>query len=171
MEQANEVNVEVENSHYFSPSSLKLLIMSICTAGLYELYWCYKNWVHIKEKKKLEIMPFWRAFFAPLWLYSLMKHLQDEINETKIPIVLHAGLLAALYFITQVLWRLPDPYWLISYLSFVFLLPANTSILRLNENSATDVKPNDKIQGWNWLVVILGGLLFIMALIGTFIPA
>ena len=100
-----------------------------------------------------------------------MTHLQDEINETKIPIVLHAGLLAALYFITQVLWRLPDPYWLISYLSFVFLLPANTSILRLNENSATDVKPNDKIQGWNWLAVILGGLLFIIVLIGTFIPA
>lgn len=171
MEQANEVSVEVENSHYFHTSSLKLLIMSFCTFGLYELYWCYKNWVHIKEKKKLEIMPFWRAFFAPLWLYSLMTHLQDELNDMKIPIVLHAGLLATLYFITSALWRLPDPYWLISYLSFVFLLPANTSILRLNENSATDVKPNDKIQGWNWLVVILGGLLFIMALIGTFIPA
>ncbi|MBT3619493.1 MAG: hypothetical protein HN523_03610 [Porticoccaceae bacterium] len=171
MQQSNDVNVEVENSHYFSTSSLKLFIMSICTFGLYELYWCYKNWVHIKEKKKLEIMPFWRAFFAPLWLYSLMTHLQDEINETKIPIVLHAGLLAALYFIMQLLLRLPDPYWLICYLSFVFLLPANTAILRLNENSATDVKPNDKIQGWNWLAVILGGLLFIIVLIGTFIPA
>ena len=171
MEQANEVSVEVENSHYFHTSSLKLLIMSFCTFCLYELYWCYKNWVHIKEKKKLEIMPFWRAFFAPLWLYSLMTHLQDEINDTKIPIVLHAGLLAALYFITQLLYRLPDQYWLISLLSFVFLLPANTAILRLNENSATDVKPNDKIQGWNWLAVILGGLLFIMALIGTFIAA
>ena len=171
MQQSNDVNVEVENSHYFSTSSLKLFIMSICTFGLYELYWCYKNWVHIKEKKKLEIMPFWRTFFAPLWLYSLMTHLQDEINDTKIPIVLHAGLLAALYFIMQLLLRLPDPYWLICYLSFVFLLPANTAILRLNENSATDVKPNDKIQGWNWLAVILGGLLFIIVLIGTFIPA
>lgn len=171
MEQANEVNVEVENSHYFSPSSLKLLIMSFCTLRLYELYWSYKNWVHIKEKKKLEIMPFWRACFTPLWLYSLMTHLQDEINDTKIPIVLHAGLLATLYFITGVFAGLPNPYWLISYLSFVFLLPANTAILRLNENSATDVKPNNKIQGWNWLAVIPGGLLFIMALIGTFIPA
>ena len=171
MEQANEVNVEVENSHYFSTSFLKLLIMSFCTSGLYELYWCYKNWVHIKEKKKLKIMPFWRAFFTPFWLYSLMTHLQDEINDKKIPIVLNAGMLATLYFITSALVKLPDPYWFICYLSFVFLLPANTSILRLNENSATDVKPNDKIQGWNWLAVILGGLLWIMALIGALIPA
>ena len=171
MEQANEVTVEVENSHYFSTSFLKLVIMSFCTYGLYEWYWCYKNWVHIKEKKKLKIMPFWRAFFTPLWLYSLMTHLQDEINDTKIPIVLHVGMLATLYFITHALYKLPDPYWLINYLSFVFLLPANTSILRLNENSVTDVKPNDKIQGWNWLAVILGGLLFIMTLIGAFIPA
>lgn len=166
MEQAQELT-EIENSNYFSASPLKLAIMSVGTAGLYELYWSYKNWVHIKAKKELNIMPFWRAFFAPLWLYSLMKHLQDEINETNIPIVLRAGILAILYFFVQALWRLPDPVWMISYLSFIFLLPANNAILRLNEKTAAVVEPNDKIRGWNWLAVLFG----VLIIIGVFIPA
>ena len=168
MQNSKEVNTGVENSHYFSASPLKLVIMSLCTFGLYELYWSYKNWVYLKVKKELTIMPFWRAFFAPLWLYSLLKHLQDEVNDQNIPTAPHAGTFAVLYFISVALWRLPDPYWLLSYLSFIFLLPANTAILRLSEKSETIIKINNECHGWNWLAVILGGALFILAVIETF---
>jgi len=171
MGKTREETAEVENSNYFSTSTSKLLLMSLCTLGLYELYWIYKNWVHIKKKNKLEIMPFWRAFFGNLWLYSLMKYLQDDLNEANIPKLTPVGLLAALYLITAGLWNLPDPYWLIAYFSFVFIIPANTAILRLNENLAIDVKANDRMQGWNWLALILGGMFFILIVGETLNPS
>jgi len=49
----------------FSPvSKTKLAVMSICTLGMYDLYWFYKNWGLVKDRNNLEIKPFWRAFFA-----------------------------------------------------------------------------------------------------------
>jgi len=35
---------------FFTTSTLKFVVMSICTFGLYELYWFYKNWVQVKAR-------------------------------------------------------------------------------------------------------------------------
>ncbi len=44
----------VKNSevYFFTTSTLKLMLMSICTFGIYELYWFYKNWVLISQPLK-----------------------------------------------------------------------------------------------------------------------
>jgi hypothetical protein len=60
----------------FPVSLMKLTVMSIVTLGLYELYWFYKNWTLIKERGKLEIAPFWRAFFAYFFCYQCFSPLQ-----------------------------------------------------------------------------------------------
>ena len=49
---------------YFPVSLLKLVIMSTCTFGIYELYWFYRNWCFVRTREAPEIMPFWRAFFS-----------------------------------------------------------------------------------------------------------
>lgn len=159
-----------ENTQYFSVAIPKFILMSVCTMGLYELYWFYKNWGHIKNKNNLEIMPFWRAFFAPLWAYSSFNHIRDELGEQEISLHLYAGFLAILYFILQSLWRLPDPYWLISFLSVFLMLPANAATTKINERVLDNFQQNSKIQGWNWLAVLLGVPFFLLALIGTFMP-
>ncbi len=58
---------------YFPVSLLKLVIMSVVTAGIYEIYWMYKNWALVREREKLDIRPFWRAFFGFFFCYSLFK--------------------------------------------------------------------------------------------------
>jgi hypothetical protein len=40
---------------YFAVSLLKLTVMSVCTFGIYELYWFYKNWRLIMEREKIDI--------------------------------------------------------------------------------------------------------------------
>ncbi len=161
---------KLPEAYFFTTSTLKLSLMSICTFGIYELYWFYKNWVLIKARTEQNIMPFWRAFFAPLWAYSCFKHIKTVANENNIKESLSIGLLAFVYFILQALWRLPDPFWLISFFSFTLLIPANNVALELNKNFNAEFKNNEKFTGWNWLGIVLGGLLFVLSIIGTFLP-
>jgi len=60
---------------YFPVSVAKLVVMSLVTFGLYEIFWFYKNWQLIKLREHSEIRPFWRAFFAIFYCYTLFKHI------------------------------------------------------------------------------------------------
>ncbi len=88
--------------HFFTASILKLVIMSICTMGIYQLYWFYKNWKLIRERTGQKIRPFWRAFFSPLWAYSCFKEIKAGAEECKIQEFLPIGLFAILYFLISV---------------------------------------------------------------------
>lgn len=107
----------MENERYHHISPLKFVLLSVLTFGLYELYWCYKCWKYIRTEEDSRISPFWRAFFAPLWIYPLSKRIYA--GEKK----LLGGLLAISYLLLSALWNLSDPYWLLSSLTFVPLLP------------------------------------------------
>ena len=170
-ESSIEVSVEKHTeAYFFSTSTFKLALMSICTLGLYEVYWFYKNWGLIKERTGQNIMPFWRAWFAPLWAYSCFKIIKNSANENSVPDPLSIGLLAITYFIFQGLWRLPDPYWIVAFLSFLFLIPANNVALNINKKLISEFANNEKISGWNWVGIVLGGLLFLLMLLGIFLP-
>ena len=168
-ENTNEEKIsKMETNQYFSVSSVKLAIMSICTFGLYELYWFYNNWVHIKNTQNPDIMPFWRTFFAPLWAFSAFRYIQNKANDEKLELNIYAAFLAIAYFIIQALWQLPNEYSLLSLLSFLPLMIANNATTKINEKEINNFVQNDKIKGWNWLAIILGGTLLIMSIIGTF---
>ena len=69
----------IDGPLYFPVSPLKLIVLSVCTFGLYKFYWFYKNWCLIKERESSlsmqigfrdsGIMPFWRALFTVLYCY------------------------------------------------------------------------------------------------------
>ena len=156
--------------YFFTPSTLKLVLMSVCTFGIYELYWFYKNWILIKERTNQDLMPFWRASFAPLWAYSCFKHIKLVAEERGISACPSIGLLAAVYFVLQAMWRLPDPYWLISILSFAPIIPINTVALVINQRVGARNYENSTFSTWNWVGLIGGGLVVALGIIGTFLP-
>lgn len=159
-----------DNPIFFTTSTLKFVVMSICTFGLYELYWFYKNWVLIKERTGQNIMPFWRTVFAPFWAYSCFKHIKITADENAVPESLSIGLLAAAYFLLYGLWQLPDPYWLVSTFTFALLIPANGVALSVNKQVVSNFENNDTFSGWNWFAVVIGGMLFVLSVVGTFMP-
>jgi hypothetical protein len=101
--------------YFFTAAPLKLAVMSVVTGGIYELYWFYKNWVLIKQRTGQDMMPFWRAFFAPLWAYSFFKQVSNSARVNNVPESMPIGLLAIAYFAIHATVRLPDPYWLITF--------------------------------------------------------
>lgn len=156
---------------FFSTSNFKLVLMSICTFGMYELFWFYKNWDLIKKRRVQKIMPFWRAFFAPIWAYSCFKEIEDSALQNRLSETMPIVFLAIGYFITQALWRLPDPYWLLSTFTFVFIIPANNIGLRVNESINPSFENNSSFSGTNIIAIVIGGLLFVLGLLETLMPS
>lgn len=156
--------------YYFTTTTLKLTVMSVCTFGLYELFWFYHNWQSIKSMTGKNIMPFWRACFAPLFSYSCFKHIEESSTQDNIGASLPVGVLAVAYFVVQSLWRLPDPFWLASMFSFMVLIPVNNAALNFNKQQDSEFRNNSSFSVWNCLGILLGAPLFVLSIIGSFLP-
>ncbi len=155
---------------YFTTSSVKLILMSVCSFGLYELWWFYKNWVVIKQQTGQKIMPIGRAIFAPLWAYNCFDHIRYSAIKSKLPGSLPAGLLGICYLGLNLIVQLPDPYWLLSLMSFVIIIPVNQLASRINMDADPDYQPNGRFSPLNILMIVVGGLLVLLMLIGFILP-
>jgi hypothetical protein len=154
---------------YFPVSPLKLIVMSVCTMGIYELYWYYKNWSLIKEREKLDIMPFWRAFFAFFFCYSCFRSIRTTAQSLNLKRSIAAGPLAAGWVIVTLFWRLPDPYWLLTYFAVLFFVPVQILVNEVNKAVNPGYEENKRFTSWNIAGVVFGGIFFVLILLGTLV--
>ncbi len=156
----------------FPVATPKFIILSICTFGIYELYWCYQNWNWIKNSSSEKISPFWRTFFAPIWGFSLFKKIRADAMSAGVPVAWNSSVLGASFLILQLTALLPDPWWLVSFAMFIPMIPVQQTAQRLNElhfeRGATG--RNDTYSSANVATLLIGGLFLILILIGAFLP-
>ena len=148
----------------------KFSLLSVSTLGLYELYWFYRNWKLLKAESGRDISPFWRAVFSPIFCYSLGQSIDDAAEKANVPERTHPAVLAGLYFALVLAHRLPDPYWLVSLLSFVPLVPFVRQIERIHETLRPGV---DSRVGWgvgSVAALVLGSLITALAVAASFAP-
>lgn len=169
-QQNNEENGGPSEAPFFAVSLLKIVVLSICTLGLYELYWFYRNWQLIKDREATDISPFWRAFLAVFYCYQCFSRIRDFGAANGIRPGISAGVLAAGWIITELAGILPDPYWLSGFFAIVFLLPVQAYANRVNKVAAPQHDPNSRFTPWNWVAVVVGGLLFALMVVGLLFP-
>jgi hypothetical protein len=144
--------------------------MSVCTLGFYELYWSHRNWRAIKERDNSDIMPLMRAIFGLFFVYALFKRMRADGQQADQAVQLSAGPLAAGWIITTLLHRLPPPYSMLAMLAILWLIPVQAFVNELNATVVPDHPRNDSFTAWNWVAIVLGGLCFVLATIGSFLP-
>lgn len=147
----------------FAVSLRKLAVMSLCTFGLYELYWCYRQWDALRRREGETLSPFWRAFFAPLWGFSLFPRMQELTARHGVPATWPAGGLALAFLLLSAAWRLPDPWSLVSFGSFLPLLVVQRSVNALNAAVIPTAERNDRYSGWNVVIIVVGAILLAFA--------
>ncbi len=148
--------------HHVSP--LKFVIMSIGTLGLYELYWFYKNWKYVRTRDNSRIMPFWRAIFSPVWCYSLGKDVFKSEGRADLTLL---SIVAVTYLILSVVWRLPDPYWLVSVFSFVPLLALVRAIDATNRELGLKSEKYNRFRLHHVLVCLIGSSVLLFATLSS----
>jgi hypothetical protein len=170
VEDPTRTHADTGEPAFFAVSPLKLVVMSLCTFGLYEFWWFYQNWRIIRMRTKEAIRPFWRTFFAVLFCYQLFLRVRG--HGPGLPAAgLAAGPLAAAWIILTSLWKLPDPWWLVSFLAVFALLPVQSAITKVNDAVAPGHAPNSRFSAWNWGAVAIGGPLFLLGVIATLVPS
>jgi len=167
---ADVAPTSAEQPMFFAVSLTKLVVMTMGTFGLYGLYWFYCNWRTIKRRDEPKILPFWRAFFAIFYCYACFARIRDAGRQRRIEPPLSAGPLAAGWIIASAAARLPDPYWLATFASFLFLLPAQAYANRFNAVAAPAHDRNARFTAWNWVGIALGSVFFALVIVGLFYP-
>jgi hypothetical protein len=155
---------------FFAVSKLKLALMSVVTFGLYEIYWFYKNWKCVQRNYKDNVSAPVRALFYPLVSYPLFKRIREHAAKSGIEGGVPAGALAIAVFALAMLWRLPDPWWVVSLFGFLPLLLVQSTVNEINRKLAPDADANSRFSGANIAALVIGGILLVLGVVGTFIP-
>ncbi|WP_445115078.1 hypothetical protein [Acinetobacter sp. WZC-1] len=147
----------------------KFIFLCLISLGLYEVWWLFKAWRFFMRKDRLNIMPALRAVFAIFFLYSLFNHIKSYAKEKHYSDDFSAGWMFIGYIVMLLSIHLPDPYWLISTFSFVFLLPAFEALNYAKKQSSNFVViEQEKFNTAQIILIIICSIFWILTLIGLF---
>jgi hypothetical protein len=154
----------------------KFIILSITTLTLYETYWLYKQWKSLKAQKDLKISPIARAIFSPIFIFSFLGNVAQNLKSVDNTQKLYAGILGVAYILIVVMTGVPDSvvpslpnwYWLLGMLSFVPLIPAVAAVNHYWEKKSEGKVVVSKFGISNYLWSIVGILVMLLVLYGVF---
>jgi hypothetical protein len=145
----------------------KFIFLCIISFGTYQIWWFYKSWKFFKQKDNLDINPIARSLFGIIFFHSLLNEILDfayEKNYSKCysPSFLFFGLI-----VSNLLAKLPDPFWLISTLSFLFLVPPFMALnfAKLNSTDFTVIKES-KFNPKQIVLTLIGVIFWGLVLLG-----
>lgn len=150
---------------FFAVSALKLAVMSVCTFGTYQIYWYYRQWKAVRGRTGEAIFPAARALFGVFFCYGLFCRVRDfrpDLPSAK----LSAGMVATIWIVLNLSYRLPEPWFVVGFASFVPLLDVQRAINAINRDAAPGHDPNARFSAWNWVAVVFGALLLVLVVLG-----
>jgi hypothetical protein len=98
------------------------IILSIASFGLYNLWWMYKSWRYIKYNENGDIHPALRALFTLFFGHQLFTKIAYYSATRGYHAAYNPTVVLLAYIGLNFLGRLPEPFWLLSILSFIPLL-------------------------------------------------
>lgn len=151
---------------YFCVGTVKLLVMTGGTFGLYPIYWLKENWEAEQENSNELFHPVVRALFSVIFFYSFAARTKDRAQAAGVPARFSPALLAVAFFVMVFSGRFPDPWWLIAFLSALPIVPVQSALKRINSVRGVGAGPEARFSALNIIWLIVFGLFMLMALAG-----
>ncbi len=151
-------------------STTKFILLSLATLGIYQIWWLYKSWKFFKEREDLDIMPAARAIFGIFYMFQLMEKIQENAKSVGYTSSFSSGLILAGIIASNVISRLPDPFWMISFATCFLFIPPYKAFNYFKEN-ADDINATEQ-SGFNWkqiILLVLGVIMWLLILAGMFL--
>lgn len=158
-----------QRRQFFDVSLLKLLVMSTVTFNLYQIYWFYKHWQTIKTRGE-DVWPLPRAIFAVLFAHALFKETVEVGRAASVEIATRPGAHALAFFLLQLAWRLPDPFWLLGFATVLPLTAMQKDVRRIHVALGLDPSINDRLTWKNTVGIVLGVIWILLIIVGLLVP-
>jgi hypothetical protein len=164
---------------YYNTSLKKVVLLSIFSFSIYDIYWMYRNWKTIKKSSGLDMSPFWRAAFVVFFCYHLFKIMKLSIEQKSVKINHLAGSLATIYILANTCGRISGRYnhWsanILFFVSFISITPLfilQKAVNVYNKSIDQSYVINTKFTKGSIITFVLGGLLWTVFLLGMILPA
>lgn len=94
---------EPRQAPFYVVSMPKLVVLFVCTLGLYQLFWFYMHWRHWKAGRNETIWPVARAIFALFYTHALARRIRATLAARGLPAHRATAALATLYVVATAL--------------------------------------------------------------------
>ncbi len=176
-----------------SQAPWRLVFLSILTFTLYEIYWFYRNWKQLKAHKNLDISPGWRTvgLFVPIYvivvIYRQFRDIRDFAEQEGCETYSSPGWLTFGYLFLAGIsfrlalhsWRLTDPAeilasdlfgLLVDLLAVSLLAVVQKTLNTYWEKVQPELAMKRKFSGGETTLLVIGSIIWFLALVGTFVP-
>jgi len=173
-----------ETVRFFPVSEGKLITLYIVSFGMYAVYWFYKNWQLQQPLMDKKISPTWRAIFSIFFTHALFKRIDQQAVHLDKKNRFSANILATLFvaaiIVSNILDRLTmgvgifdetsqNSIIIISlalfFLSIYPMVKVQATVNRINDDMLGYL--NHKYSFWNYILVVVGSLLWLLFALGT----
>lgn len=144
---------------YFPVARHKLIVMSVTTLSIYQIYWFYKNYQRTSSGSV-----FWRALAAPLTARGLFAHVRAEAQSRFITVRWSATGLAVIYLALSLICFFEYPWWTLALGSVFALVPVHATMEAVNRAVTPNGARNDDYSASDAVCIVLGIALTIFAL-------
>jgi len=151
-------------------SEAKFLAMNVCSFGLYTTLWFFRNWLLLRYIRGERNSPALRMIFYQVAAVLLFRSVKREAEASGVEPRFRPGLLAVVYFVASLAVVAPGSFALLGLLSPVVLFPVQRTINEINERSPRPVPMNDRFSRLNVVLLVLGGLVLVLGIVGSFLP-
>jgi len=199
-ENINEQLPKELRTSFYQDNPKKIFVLSILSAGFYELIWFYRHWRHfqrrsvvlnkinkanlVTHKKDKDIVPFWSTFFCGFYIVGTARRIRDKMKSAGFSNFetgpWWAWLFYGNYKFLSFFQGTSDINFNLSIFLFDVLLVAISSWqitrLQLKANEYINLsKENETIievnfKKWDIIVLLVGFILGFFNLIGTILP-
>jgi hypothetical protein len=108
--------------------------------------------------------------FGVLWAIPLLRRIRQRAEAGGISVGWGAGALGSVFILLSILWRLPDPWWLVSFGSSIALVPAVQTCHEINATAHNPEGLNSHYTTANVATIVIGGMLFVLTAVETVNP-
>lgn len=164
--------VDEMSSPFFLVTTPKFIVLYLCTLTFYEMFWAYRNWQCIKRESGEDLSPFWRAFFLGIWNFSLFARIKSRANADGIAVTWNPVGRGLMGLLLNAAFRLPGRFWLLGFLGILAAVPAQQTAQLVNKGhvSANRQQSGGRFSAADIATTVIGGIVLILAVIGTFLP-
>lgn len=155
---------------FFALSIKKLIVLTVLTLGIYSIHWFYKNFRYVKKTYNDNSLPALRAIFSVIFCYSLFLNISIAMENQKMDSRLQAGMLASVYIVCSIIGQFaPGMFSLVSLMGALVIYWVNHKIILLNQLVNTSYLPNSTFYWYDWLIIVIGLLLWVLIVAGVFL--